>query len=315
MSQSLEPPSPTSSLAIALARELRPHQWVKNLLLLVPLGLAHVLPWQGVDAAWQWAMAACGFVAFCLTASAIYAINDLRDLESDRAHPTKRRRPFASGALPTKMGLPLVAALLLAAAALCLAMPPRFAGTLLVYALLSCGYSFWLKQRMLVDVFVLATLYTLRLEAGGFAAGVVVSKWLLAFSIFLFVSLAFAKRYAELTMLQERGQTQSRGRNYTVDDARIIEGTGPASGYMAVLVLALYINDASSAAGRYYPTPIFLWALCPLMMYWITRVWFFARRKVLHDDPIVFAIKDRVSWLTMLGALALVLMASQTWQF
>lgn len=314
-------PTPTGPAAAPrrlppAVRALRPHQWVKNLLLLAPLVLAHVLPWAGGPAAEQWAHAALAFLAFCLTASAIYVLNDLVDVENDRRHPTKRRRPFASGELSPKAGPPLVAGLLLAAAALCLlALPPRFGLALLAYAAASAAYSFWLKRRLLVDVFLLAGLYTLRLLAGGLAAEVEVSHWLLAFAIFLFVSLAFAKRYVELRRVRDRGEDQPAGRGYAVDDLPIIEGTGPASGYLAVLVLALYINDPTGkGASQLYRSPIFLWLLCPLLMYWVTRVWFVARRGTLEDDdPILFAIRDRVSWATLALAVALVLAASVAW--
>lgn len=299
----------------AVLAALRPHQWVKNGLLLVPLLLAHRLPWAAdPEARRQWAMAVAGTFAFCLAASAVYVTNDLWDLAADRNHPTKRHRPFASGRLPTWWGPWLIAGLLATAAAVCTLLPWRFALALQAYVVISTAYSFWLKRRMLIDVFTLAGLYTLRLVAGGLAAEVDVSRWLLAFSTFLFVSLAFAKRYAELVGLQDRGATQAEGRNYTVDDLRIIESTGPASGYMAVLVLALYINDGSTkGASQLYAAPIFLWLLCPLLMYWLTRVWFFARRKALDDDPILFAIRDRVSWATLGIAGVLVVLAWQPW--
>ncbi|MDB5295241.1 MAG: Decaprenyl-phosphate phosphoribosyltransferase, partial [Phycisphaerales bacterium] len=281
-------------------RALRPHQWVKNALVPVPLLLAHRLPWDHPDPLgdplWQWARAVAAVAAFCLAASAIYLVNDLRDLEADRAHPTKRRRPFASGALPTAFGLPMVASLMAAMAGICALLPPRFALVLGLYVSLSLAYALWLKRKLLVDVFVLAGLYTLRLLAGGEAAGVGISRWLLAFSIFFFVSLAFAKRYSELQLMAAEGRTKASGRNYTLDDLRVIEGAGPASGYLAVLVLALYINDASGAAGRLYAEPFFLWLLCPLLMYWVSRVWFLAGRQMLDDDPILFAVRDKVSW-------------------
>lgn len=305
--------TPRTWLASPALRAIRPHQWVKNVLLLLPLLLAHVLPWHGDGPLRQWLSAGTALVAFCLAASAIYIVNDLKDLESDRLHPTKRHRPFASGDLPVSYGPILVLLLIAAAGALCFFLPPRFGQVLLAYVVLSVSYSLWLKRRFLVDVFVLAGLYTLRLLAGGYAAEVEISKWLLAFSIFFFVSMAFAKRYAELLLMADVGQTEAAGRGYRVDDLRIIESAGPASGYLAVLVLAVYINDASSAASRLYAAPLFLWLLCPLLMYWITRIWFVAARKGLDDDPILYAIRDRVSWLTLLVAAALVIAAWQPW--
>jgi 4-hydroxybenzoate polyprenyltransferase len=305
-------PGRTARPAVLL-HALRPHQWVKNLLLFVPVLLAHKLPWDGPAEAERWLRLAGGFAAFCLAASSVYVLNDLRDVAADREHPTKRRRPFAAGTLPTSLGPLLIVALLAAATGICLLLPWRFAGYLGVYVALSTSYSLWLKRRMLVDVFLLAGLYTLRLEAGGRVAEVVTSHWLVAFSIFLFVSLAFAKRYAELATLADQGRTSAEGRNYTVDDLRVIESTGPASGYMAVLVLALYINDAVQGAARLYAVPRFLWLLCPLLMYWITRIWFFARRRALDEDPILFAIRDRVSWAVAATAVALVVLAWQPW--
>lgn len=309
----LDAPAPARGYFRPIIKAIRVHQWVKNVLVFIPLLLAHVLPWASPTARQQWIHALLGFAAFCFAASSIYVVNDWVDVESDRAHSSKRRRPFASGALPTRFGPAMVIALVLLAAACCLMLPLDFAWTLAVYVLLSTAYSFVLKQRLLIDVFALAGLYTLRLYAGSRAANVEISQWLLAFSLFLFVSLAFAKRYAELTLLESEGRMRASGRNYNVDDLRIIESTGPASGYLAVMVLALYINDTSSQASRLYKAPLFLWMLCPLLMYWITRVWFIARRKALDDDPILFALKDKVSWLTFALAACLVLLAWQPW--
>lgn len=297
----------------SLARVIRPHQWSKNVLLFVPLAMAH-----GLSNASRWPGLLAAFAAFCAVASSIYVVNDLLDANDDRHHPTKRRRPFASGALPRRHGPPIVAALLLFAAALCFLPPVTFALWLVFYLALSTAYSLYLKRKLLIDVMVLAGLYTLRLLAGGAAAGVPVSRWMLAFSVFLFVSLAFAKRYTELLGVQTADPAAGslRGRAYHVEDLRIIESAGPASGYLAVMVLALYISDSTGAASnvaRYYPTPDLLWLLCPLLMYWITRVWFVARRGALHDDPILFAVKDRVSWMALGVAAILVVAASRSW--
>jgi 4-hydroxybenzoate polyprenyltransferase len=304
--------------AVAVIHALRPHQWIKNLLLFLPLLLAHVVPWHSDEDAKRWLMMSAAFAAFCLAASSVYVLNDLLDVSSDQQHRTKRNRPFASGALPRRWGPPISILLLVSAAAICLALPGRFALLLLLYCLLSNLYSIRLKRLLLVDVFVLAGLYTLRIMAGGEAVDVMVTKWLLAFSIFLFVSLAFAKRYTELASLQEVGERGAIGRNYRVEDLRIIESVGPASGYLAVLVLALYINDTTTVVSgvlRFYPSPFFLWLLCPLLMYWITRIWFHARRGTLDDDPILFAIRDRISWMTGVVAVALVVAASIHWNW
>jgi 4-hydroxybenzoate polyprenyltransferase len=304
------------SRAAAVITLLRPHQWVKNVLLFFPLLLAHIIPWRNGEDLERWLLTCASFAAFCFTASSVYVINDLLDADADRLHHSKRRRPFASGALPRSWGMPIAVALLAAAAGICLGLPRAFGAMLLVYCLLSNLYSFRLKRLLLVDVFVLAGLYTLRIVAGGLAVNVPVTSWLLAFAMFLFVSLAFAKRYTELAVLNESGGRVPAGRNYRVEDLRIIESVGPASGYLAVMVLALYINDTAtmnSGVLKYYPTPFFLWLLCPLLMYWITRIWFYARRGDLHDDPILFAIKDHISWMTLAMAGLLVVAASLRW--
>ena len=270
---------------------LRPYQWVKNLLLGLPLLMGH--QWQDVGKLRNVLLA---IVAFSLCASSAYVLNDLRDAADDRHHPLKRQRPFASGRLSRGFGLGLAAALLVLGFALAWPLLPiTFTLLLGAYVVLTLAYSLWLKQKLLIDVFVLAGLYTLRVLAGGAAIGIVVTPWLLAFCIFFFLSLAFAKRYAELRRLQESAETHARGRGYQVEDLGLLEIVGPTSGYMAVLVLALYVN--SELAIRQYRWPWLLWFACPLILYWVTRVWFLARRRVLKEDPLLFALKDRVSLL------------------
>jgi 4-hydroxybenzoate polyprenyltransferase len=293
----------------AVIRLLRPHQWVKNALVVLPLLLAHRL--GDLD---LWIAAVLAIVAFCLTASAIYVLNDLRDVDADRSHPSKRTRPFASGSLNTRYGPPLVGALLLMAAAPCLFLPLRFALCLLIYFGLSIGYSLFWKRLLLVDVMLLAGFYSLRIIAGGAAVAVDVSPWLLAFSIFLFLSLAFAKRYTELLDSGPLPGSRAIGRGYVIEDLPTIQSAGLSAGYGAVIVLALYINS-STTVNLYYPTPILLWTLCPLMLYWITRLWFLARRGILHHDPVLFALRDRVSWYVLLLAVAMVFAASFRLQF
>jgi 4-hydroxybenzoate polyprenyltransferase len=292
---------------LALLALLRPHQWAKNFLVFLPLLLSHQVRdphrWLGVLVA---------FVAFCLAASSVYVFNDWRDVETDRRHPTKRGRPFASGRLPLAYGPPLAVALLGAAVLVsALLLPWQFTVTLVIYLAASAAYTAYFKSRLLVDVMILAGLYTLRVLAGGVAGQAPVSNWMQAFSVFLFVSLAFVKRYTELTAVEERGETWAGGRGYEVRDLRVIESVGPASGYMAVLVLALYINDPTTT--RLYPSPALLWPLCLVLLYWITRVWFFARRRALHEDPILFALRDRGSWCCLAVAIAIVVLASVRW--
>ena len=211
---------------------LRPHQWAKNFLVFLPLLLSHQ-----VRDVHRWAGVLTAFVAFCLAASSVYVFNDWRDVEQDRRHPTKRGRPLASGRLPLAYGPPLAAALLGAAVLVSvLLLPLQFTVILVIYLAASTAYTAYFKSRLLVDVMVLAGLYTLRVLAGGAAGQAPVSNWMQAFSVFLFVSLAFAKRYTELTAIEGRGETHAGGRGYEVRDLRVIESVGPASGYMAVLV-------------------------------------------------------------------------------
>jgi 4-hydroxybenzoate polyprenyltransferase len=254
--------------------------------------------------------AGLAFLCFSLVASSVYVTNDLLDLYSDRRHPTKQYRPFASSALPVPAGPPLIAALVVLGLWISFASLPRtFSYTLLVYLILTLLYSLWLKQKLLIDVLVLVALYGLRLLGGGYATNIVVSEWLLAFSSFFFLSLAFLKRYSELGNLRNGDPSlRPAGRGYQVSDLGVIETVGPTSGYLAVLVLALYIS--SEQVSELYVNTVGLWLLCPLLLYWITRVWFLARRGRLDEDPIVFALSDRVSLLTWLIAILIVWMAT-----
>ena len=283
---------------------LRPQQWVKNVLVFAPLVASHNL----FHVALAWA-AAVAFVCFCFCASAVYVLNDLSDIDADRRHPAKRVRPFASGALPVSWGLPLAGGLLIVAFAVAaLTLPAGFSVALAVYFATTCAYSFLAKRIAMLDVLLLAGLYTIRVLAGGTATGIVVSEWLMAFSMFLFVSLAFAKRYAELERLLRANEESASGRGYLVSDIGLIESMGPASGYIAVLVLALYINGEQMKA--LYRTPWPLWLACPVLMYWIGRVWIKAKRGELSEDPIVFALRDRVSLFLGVVVVGLLVAAS-----
>jgi 4-hydroxybenzoate polyprenyltransferase len=286
-----------------LVKALRLQHWVKNLLIFVPLAMSHQ-----IQNAPLLAKALLAFLAFGLCASGIYLVNDLFDLEADRRHPSKRSRPLASGALGLAQGLALAPLCLLAGFAVAILLPPAFFLTLALYLLLTLSYSLRLKQIAVLDVVVLAGLYTIRIIAGSAATGVVPSPWLLAFSLFFFFSLAMVKRFSELDGLRQRnGDKVTRG--YYASDREQIASFGSASGYMAVLVLALYIN--SDAVVILYRQPIVLWLICPLLLYWISRVWLLAHRGEMHDDPVVFAIRDRVSYVV--GAcVALVLFVAST---
>jgi 4-hydroxybenzoate polyprenyltransferase len=292
---------PTPRLGPAL-RALRPHQWVKNLLVAVPMLTAHALTTTNV------LLVLLAMLSLSLAASAVYLINDVLDLESDRAHPTKRSRPLAAGAL----AIPVAAAL----AVLCLEVSLLvailgvgwpFTGMVLIYLLLTTAYSLLLKAKPLVDVITLAGLYSLRILAGGVATGIMVSHWLLVFSMFLFLSLAFAKRYAELRGVEGRNETHVRGRGYEAGDLAQLSLFGAVSGYLAVLVFALYLN--SEKVVELYQAPIVMWLACPVLLYWVSHIWIHTTRGQMHDDPVVFALRDRHTWACVLLVVLLALMA------
>lgn len=290
----------------AVAKAMRVHQWVKNVLLFVPLLLA-----RRFDDLPLLVDAIAAFFAFSLCASAVYVGNDLSDIEADRHHPRKRKRPFAAGTLPLMFGPPLLLTLIAGAFTIsALMLPPMFMAMLVLYLVVNTLYSGLLKSKLLVDVMVLAGLYTLRIYAGGVATELLVSEWLLAFSIFIFTSLAFAKRYVELARIGREGATTAKGRGYQVDDLSLIESIGPTSGYLAVLVFALYVHEGAPAV---YPNKSLLWLTCPLLLYWITRLWFLAKRAELHEDPVVFAVTDKVS--LAIGACVGLLVLAAGWSF
>jgi 4-hydroxybenzoate polyprenyltransferase len=268
-------------------RAVRPHQWAKNALIFVPL-----VTGQALGSAPPLLAASAAFAAFSLCASAIYLVNDLFDLESDRAHPEKRRRPFASGELPLSWGPPMVAGLLVAAfGAAAALLPATFLVVLASYLTLTTLYSLAIKSRLMVDVLALAGLYSLRIFAGGVAAGIAISGWLIGFSTFFFLSLAFAKRYIELDRAIEAGRLEKlEGRGYWPSDIGMIETLGATSGYLSVLVLALYIQDEH--VQRLYRNSPMLWLIALALIYWISRVWFLAKRRQLPGDPVVFALQD-----------------------
>lgn len=269
---------------------LRIHQWMKNALILVPLLAAHqvmnlIMVWHGLLA----------FLLFGLCASSVYILNDLLDLADDRHHRMKKHRAFASGELTIISGLAVFPLLLIAAftGALIL-LPWQFSAVLIVYYALTLAYSLDLKRRMSMDVIALASLYTLRIIAGAAAFQLQPTFWMLAFSMFMFLSLALVKRYAELRDARVKGQKEkTRGRGYYPDDLEMISSLGASSGYLAVMVLALYIHDQATIA--LYSNPEIIWLACPLLLFWITRVWMLTHRGLIHEDPVVFAIRDRVS--------------------
>lgn len=275
-------------------KALRIHQWVKNLLIIVPLLTAHA--YENTDALPAVLLA---FGMFSLTASAVYLLNDLIDVQDDRHHHRKRHRPFASGQLSLLTGWVAWPLLLGLAFGLSTLLPPVFIAALLAYFLLTLAYSFLLKEMAIWDVLTLAILYTMRIVAGSAAVGVPLSFWLLLFSMFFFTSLALIKRFSELFNARQRGQTETlRGRGYQPDDLELVSSLGASAGLMSILVLGLYIQDSHTAV--LYPAPQMLWLACPALLAWLMRAWLIAHRGAMHDDPIVFALKDRTSWLILL---------------
>ena len=277
-----------------LARILRLHQWAKNGLVFAPLMLGGLM----FDAA-AWMAAGAGFLALSLLASATYLLNDLFDLADDRYHWSKRHRPLASGRLKIAHALMLVPAGMLAAFTIGAALGPVAVGFLAAYLALTLAYSFRLKRIELLDAAVLATLFTLRLGFGVALVGVVLSPWLLVFSMFLFLSLSFAKRHVEVTRMEARGHAQAAGRGYKTGDAPVIAMIGTASGIAAVQVMVMYVMNEAYAGGA-WAVPVLLWAVPPILFLWIARIWLLAHRGELDDDPVAFAVKDLPSLL--LGA-------------
>lgn len=287
---------------VDVAWGMRLHQWAKNILIFVPLVTSHRLELIGE--------ALIGFFAFGLCVSGIYLLNDVADVASDRLHPTKRHRPIASGRMSRRLGLMGGAALLaVGLAGSGWLLPPRFIGLVGVYVAVNLAYTTWLKRKPVLDVIILAGFYVLRVLLGGAAIGVTISPWLLAFSMFLFLSLALIKRYVDLLDMRATGQRNSAGRAYEVGDIELFRTLGPASGYMAVLVLAFYVN--SEAVRRLYSEPDWLWLLCPVLLYWVTRMWFIAHRGTMAADPLVHAMRDRVSYVVALLTAGVLLLATK----
>jgi 4-hydroxybenzoate polyprenyltransferase len=273
---------------------LRPQHWLKNLLVFVaePALLARTF---------------VEFVAFCCFASSGYLVNDLCDLQADRRHPQKRLRPFASGRLPLAYALTAAPALSVLGGILAGLLSAFSLGVVLLYFALTLGYSFTFKKVVLLDVIVLASLYTLRIVAGAAAISSWPSVWLLTFAMFLFISLAFIKRYAELTIMRATAGDQATARGYEFSDAELLASKGTASGYVAVLVLALYI--AGGTLNSPYSRHQLIWLVCPLLLYWVGYLWLIAHRGKMHHDPLVFALRDGTSRVLILLMLVTALLA------
>lgn len=268
-------------------KALRPHQWLKNILVFLPMLVAHQLDWA------TFLLSSLGFIAFSLIASSVYVLNDLLDLAPDRAHPRKRLRPFASGSVPIAHGSWMAAGLLAVGAFIAVMLGWQFALIMAAYYGLTTAYSLSLKRLIVIDICVLACLYTLRIIAGAAATGMLISMWLLAFSIFFFLSLAAVKRQAELVDSAERGKLDANGRGYQVADLPIISIIALCSGYVSVLVMALYVN--SPTVRELYAQPRALGGICGILLYWVTYMVMITHRGAMHDDPVVYASKDRTS--------------------
>lgn len=276
----------------ALVRAIRPQQWFKNLLVAVPLiadpghGFEAILPIIGA------------FLALSFAASAGYLINDLLDLRDDRSHPRKRRRPFAAGTLSPEIGTMAIPVLLALSAVISLFVTPALLGAVALYFVATVAYSVKLKQHTLIDICLLAFLFTLRIIAGGLAIGSPLSVWILAFSMFIFFALAAVKRLAELTDSETATRETSR-RGYIAEDRRIVSQMAITSGYLAVLVLALYVDEPTTQAK--FGAPWLLWGVCPLLIFWISRMVLKADRGLMHDDPMIFAVSNSTSrWVILL---------------
>jgi len=285
----------------SLREAIRLHQWSKNLLIFVPLLLAHKPSFTSLGTA------LLAFLCFSFAASATYLLNDLLDIDADRRHPRKRHRPFASGDLSVSTGVALVAGFLGLALVGTFFLSHAFIGWLLVYLASTLAYSIYLKRIPLVDVLVLSGLYTLRMQAGSAATHTPISHWLAGFSVFLFLSLAMVKRFAELENLRASGAPPNNGRGYHVSDIEQMRSFGTASAYAAVIIFAIYISGHDVMA--LYRQPRYLWLIVPLMILWLSRVWLVASRGELNEDPVVFALTDRLSLFIGVLAVASTLLA------
>ena len=280
----------------------RIHQWAKNALVFLPALFSHrILESQVLIES------ALAFLAFSLCASSVYVINDLFDRVADRRHPRKRERPFASGRLTMRSGFIASTALFCLAVCLALAVGYRFTSVLCGYYFLTWAYTLRLKHVALVDVMTLAALYTLRIIAGSAATSIPITFWLLAFSIFIFLSLGISKRYGEINDAMRIANVAISDRGYSAADLPFLLTIGVAAGYFTVVVMAFYINSGDSLVLYHHRKP--LWLVCPLLLFWISRIWLLTTRGKMPDDPVVFALRDQTSWI-VLGVIAMIVLVA-----
>lgn len=289
--------------ALALLRALRPRQWLKNLLVFVPMLAGHEL---GLPAL---AASAVAFAAFSLCASSAYLLNDSLDAHDDRLHPTKHARPIAAGALGIPLALCASLALALAGLGLALLFHPVLAAVAGLYFVSTLAYSTWLKRLMMVDIIALAILYSLRVLGGSAATGIAPSFWLIAFSFFLFLSLALLKRYSELFNLKRAGREKTRGRGYTTADKAAVGIMGINSAFLSVLIVLLYFNSSNVIA--LYPHRTWLLAILPLLVLWLGRLWILAYRGKVNEDPVLYVSTDRTSLVVFVLCLACAVAAAR----
>lgn len=287
---------------VIIFKSLRVHQWVKNLLIFIPFFLA----FKQVDLN-QLSEVIMAFIAISLCASASYIFNDLMDVESDRQHPLKKERPIASGAMSRTFAYGLLIITLLTGLGLAFFLSREFQVILLAYLLITVLYSFKLKSIVLLDVIVLGTLYTIRIIAGIYAAEVAISFWILVFSMFLFISLAMLKRFSELYNLRLRDEKSASGRGYIAKDLELVSSLGAAAGFIAVLIIVLYMHDPLTL--EKYSNPDWLWLIMPALLYWVSHMWLIAHRGNMHEDPVLYAIHDVPSYIVGLICIVAVVLA------
>ncbi len=286
-----------------IIKQMRVHQWVKNALLAIPMLAAHKV--QSFD---TWQSLFVGIASFSLIASMVYVINDMLDVENDRKHPTKKNRPFAAGSLPLKIGFVLAPALGFSSILLAMWLGSDFYHLIIAYLAINLFYSTRLKETIMLDVVILASFYTLRLMAGSAATNIAISHWLLSFSTFFFLGLALVKRYTELLRVVGKSQRALHGRGYSGEDKIPVLIMGIACSLMSILILSLYFSSPEIRVlyGRHQ----ILWSLAPLMLFWTGRIWLITNRGQIHDDPVVFAVKDKISWLLLVAATIVIIMAT-----
>lgn len=297
-------PNTRTNLFRQWIKALRVHQWSKNMLLFLAILMSHRILEPNL-----FKQVLVAFFSFSLSASAVYILNDLFDLGADRKHPSKKNRPFASGRLPVVSGICAIPILLIISFLLAVSLLPHtFIIILILYLITTTAYSLYLKEKIILDVIILGALYTLRVLAGGLAVDIGVSSWLLGFSWFFFLSLAFMKRYADLLLIKNNNQEEIFGRGYSTADLGIVQKSGITSGFISLLVLVLYIN--SDQVIELYKEPSMFWLTIPVLLYWLMRMWLVAHRGKMTDDPIIFAIKDKISYITFLIIIIILIVAT-----